>query len=381
MKKIFSLVLATLAATTMAFAAVQQVSETVGCNTQKTIKATPKTGYHFVQWNDANTENPRTVTVGTENVTYIATFAPNTNTAYTVKHFLQNLDESYPAEPYATDNLTGTTATATAAEAHEYPGYLAQAIVQGTIAGDGSTVVEVKYVRQSYTLTWVTDGDELTGAYTTGSVKFGADITAPNTPTKTGYVFDGWNESVSATMPAGNTTYTATWTPATNTKYTVKHFQQNVENDEYTEVTADAQELEGTTGQLTAAEAKEYEGFDAKAFSQIEIAADGSAVVNIYYDRKKYTVTFLNAEGDLTPLQTIENVKYGAEPVYSGATPTKAEDEDNTYEHLGWNPAIAPITGNTTYVATFTAVPKCKATITIQSADEDMGTVEFVTEP
>ena len=39
-----------------------------------TISATPATDYHFVQWQDGNNDNPRTVTV-TEDATYTATFA------------------------------------------------------------------------------------------------------------------------------------------------------------------------------------------------------------------------------------------------------------------------------------------------------------------
>ena len=41
-----------------------------------TIRATANSGYHFVQWNDGNTQNPRTVTVNA-NATYVATFEAN----------------------------------------------------------------------------------------------------------------------------------------------------------------------------------------------------------------------------------------------------------------------------------------------------------------
>ena len=67
-------------------------------------------------------------------------------------------------------------------------------------------------VAEAYTLTWTTDGDPLTGSYTSGLTKPGTTITAPNTPTKTGYTFSAWTPAVAATMPAANTTYTATWT-------------------------------------------------------------------------------------------------------------------------------------------------------------------------
>ena len=70
-------------------------------------------------------------------------------------------------------------------------------------------------VAEAYKLTWSTDGDDLTGDYTkgyNGYVKPGTTIVAPNTPTKSGYTFAAWTPAVAATMPAANTTYTATWT-------------------------------------------------------------------------------------------------------------------------------------------------------------------------
>ena len=42
--------------------------------TNISLKATAKTGYYFTQWNDGNTDNPRTITV-TDNAEYIAEFA------------------------------------------------------------------------------------------------------------------------------------------------------------------------------------------------------------------------------------------------------------------------------------------------------------------
>ena len=59
MRKIFSLVLALVAATTLAFAA----QETVNCGTTVKIQANPNTHYHFVRWSDNITDNPRYVEV------------------------------------------------------------------------------------------------------------------------------------------------------------------------------------------------------------------------------------------------------------------------------------------------------------------------------
>ena len=45
-----------------------------GYGNQVVITAVPEEGYHFTQWNDGNTQNPRTITV-TGNATYVAQFA------------------------------------------------------------------------------------------------------------------------------------------------------------------------------------------------------------------------------------------------------------------------------------------------------------------
>lgn len=49
-------------------------------NSEATIGAVPNQGYRFVQWNDGNTDNPRTFTV-TEDVTFTAEFAKDNGTA------------------------------------------------------------------------------------------------------------------------------------------------------------------------------------------------------------------------------------------------------------------------------------------------------------
>ena len=63
------------------------------------ISATPNTGYHFVQWNDGNTANPRTVTL-TSDSTFTATFAPDTFTiTYMDGEMELNVDTFYYQQP------------------------------------------------------------------------------------------------------------------------------------------------------------------------------------------------------------------------------------------------------------------------------------------
>ena len=85
--------------------------------------------------------------------------------------------------------------------------------------------------------------------------------------------------------------------------------------------------------------------------------ADVNATKNVRADRKvyaaysrtlrSYTVYWRNADNTL--LETDTNVPYGTVPTYDGATPTYQGDTSS-----GWSPAVSAITGDTTYIATYT---------------------------
>jgi len=76
------------------------------------------------------------------------------------------------------------------------------------------------------------------------------------------------------------------------------------------------------------------------------VGADRSVYAAYTATTRTYTVTWKNA--DNTTLETDTNVPYGTTPTYNGATPTY-QGETST----GWNPAVGPITGDTTYTAIY----------------------------
>ena len=132
----------------------------------------------------------------------------------------------------------------------------------------------------------------------------------------TGYVPETPTQQ-NVTADYDGTEITFWYSPATDTAYTVRHWFQNVEGDEYSQNLASYPDetKTGTTGEDTAAEAKQVEGFTAQAVTQQKIAADGSTVVNVYYDRNTYDVVY-KITGDLFAndnYKTVEDVRYGAD--------------------------------------------------------------------
>lgn len=139
-------------------------------------------------------------------------------------------------------------------------------------------------------------------------------------------------------MPAYDLTLYAKWTPNSGTKYTVKHYQQNLDDNDYTLFDTELDKT-GTTGEQTNAIAKNYEGFTAKQFEQQTIAADGSTVVEIRYDRNTYTVTYTDGVNNETIFENEvhQNVKYGAPvPAYNNGTNPSRKN----YTFAGWDPAV-----------------------------------------
>lgn len=126
-----------------------------------------------------------------------------------------------------------------------------------------------------------------------------------------------------------NVTETVVYSPAV-VNYTVKHYQQNVDNDNY--VLVETELKTGLTNSLISANLeKKYDGFTALNYNtDVKIAADGSTIVEIKYDRNYYMLS-LNLDGG-----------FGVEPIYAryGAaitlgTPTKAG-----YTFTGWDKSV-----------------------------------------
>ena len=278
-------------------------------------------GYTFAGWYIEETK----IEVGyivLNNITLTAKWTVNTDTAYKVIHYQQNIeDDEYSL--FETEKKSGTTGSETEAIEKEYVGFVSKDVEQGRILADGSTEIKVYYDRKIITLSFDSDGgskvEPITG-------KYGTSITTPENPTKQGYSFMGWNSEIPKVIPDADASYKAKWTVNTDTAYKVIHYQQNIDDDEYR--LFETEEKSGTTGSETEAIAKEYVGFVSKDVEQGTILADGSTEIKVYYDRKIITLSFDSDGG--SKIEPITG-KYGTS-ITTPENPTK-----EGYSFIGWN--------------------------------------------
>lgn len=180
----------------------------------------------------------------------------------------------------------------------------------------------------------------------TATIAAGSDLDRTVTsPAVVGYTADQAEVHVDVKNIQKDKIYTVTYNPA-EVEFTVKHYWQNLNDDEYTlHETVSKKGL--TKSPVGAGLAKTYEGFTALLYdTTTEIAADGSTVVEIKYDRNYFLLGLDLAGG------------WGAEPIYARyGTPVKVTDPTKPgYTFGGWNPALpGTITGDSTHVAQWNA--------------------------
>ena len=131
------------------------------------------------------------------------------------------------------------------------------------------------------------------------TVTFDDEYTVP-TPSRVGYTFVGWyynytKYSGGTWQVANDVTLIASWSANTNTAYVVNHYQQNIENDDYTLYYT--QNLTGTSDASITPSVRSYTGFTSPSAQTTTVLPDGSRVINYYYTRNYYTITVVGNGG------------------------------------------------------------------------------------
>lgn len=265
-----------------------------GSTYQSVIKSPVVVGY---------TAEQTEITVGGENIQADQNFTVKYTPAvvkFSVKHLLQNVsnDEyTQDGDPEIRNGNTGDEVGETLEK--QYPGFYSlkyDATVK--IAGDESTVVEVKYDRYYYLINF-----NLDGGYGVEPIyaRYGAPVNVGN-PQKPGYTFTGWSGEIPKTMPVieNPLSFTANWEKGT-AGFTVVFWYENA-NDVGYSVAGTFTPVDVAPGTQKSSgdyQNQSFEGRDDKHFTYntdkvetVTVKGDGSTVLNVYYTRNTYTLTF-----------------------------------------------------------------------------------------
>ena len=220
----------------------------------------------------------------------------------------ENYDKKYTAE---------TRAALAEALANDVSGkkYSEQNVVDAATKAINDAIAALELM--TYTATFYVDG----AVHATVQAKVGEQIAKPNDPTKTGYVFTGWNPEVGV-MGTEDVSFNAQFT-AGAVSYKVETYVMGLDGQYGV---AETKTVPATTGEAVSVTPETREGFtvaDNSALSGV-VAADSSLVLKVYYSRNQYKLTVDGVE---------TMVYYGA--AISVAEPTKAHETFN-----GWDPAL-----------------------------------------
>ena len=226
---------------------------------------------------------------------------------------------------------------------------------------EGSTSVNVyAIIKEGYWVTFDSDGGS---AIDSQFVFDKISLNDQTTPTKPGYTFDGWYNGTdkvengsAVTTPM---TLKAHW-KATKVSYTVIHWWENADDDEYS--FHESENKTGLTGTEANAKAKSYEGFTAQPVTKKTIRGDGSTIVSVYYKRNVYEVKFYSYStpgfgwwDPGKPSKEYEDLKitakYGQDiskkwPTYKGSSTWRTNDGSGAYQV---NIGTMPLGGATFY--------------------------------
>ena len=204
----------TIAFDTNGGSAIDPITQDYG--TEIVAPANPtKSGYIFKGWDKKipstmPAENMTITAQWTEVIpnTYIVTYTDGVDN---VELFADQINANI-TEGTATPAFNGTPAR----EGYTFAGWSPS--VAGTVTANATYTAT--WTINQYTITFDTDGGSAIDPITQN---YGTAIVAPANPTKSGYIFTGWNKTIPSTMPAENMTITAQWTEVIPNTYTVTY--------------------------------------------------------------------------------------------------------------------------------------------------------------
>jgi len=255
-----------------------------------------------------------------ENVTINVVYEPALVDFFIHHHKQDIYDDNYSVTPDKVTQSKAPTGTLVgdglAFSEDEWQGFKPLAYERLEVAADSSTTIEIRYDRKYYLIDF-----EMNGGYGAEPVytRFEATV-GTDTPIRHGYIFDGWElvsyggktptaeqkamydiNGKTISVPAANLTYSARWIIG-ETKYTMVFWCENADDSEYSywghldglyAMSGDRVNGRDLISQVEGIDDEAYFEFNAqKSDKNVLVEGDGTTVVNVYYTRKLYTITF-----------------------------------------------------------------------------------------
>ena len=270
-------------------------------------------GYTFAGW---NMDIPATMPA--ENLTLVSQWNEN-DADYTAYNAAVVAAQAKQGEENYDKKYTEATRKALAdALAEDVSGkkYSEQGVVDAATKAINDAVAGLELM--TYTATFYVDG----AVHATVQAKVGEQIAKPENPTKTGYVFTGWDPEVGV-MGLEDVSFNAKFS-AGEVSYKVETYVMGLDG-EYG--AAETKNVPATTGEEVTLTPDAREGFtvaDNSVLSGI-VAADSSLTLKVYYSRNQYKLTVDGAESD---------VYFGAALEIADPAPREG------YTFAGWSPVV-----------------------------------------
>lgn len=318
------------------------------------ISATANTGYHFTQWQDGNTDNPRTITVN-DNVTYTASFAPN---SYTITAVAANSTMGTVTGSGEYDYATTATLTAVPETGYrftEWDDHNTQNPRQVSVTGNAIYIASFEQI--TYTVTATANNAQFGTVSGSGVYNYGAAVTLTATA-EDGYHFVQWSDGTTANPYQFNIYENKTVTAIFEEDGVVINYYTvtvSAANPTTGSVTGGGVYEENTTATIEAVPANGYEFVEwndhvttnPRSFT---VTSDVEYVATFQAINYELTVVANPAEG---------GVVTGGGSYQYGATATLTATANLGYAFTGWNDGIltasrqVTVAGNATYTANF----------------------------
>ena len=373
---------------------VQSASPTMGSvtgsgtfpsGTTTTISAIANTGYHFVQWQDGNEENPRTITVN-GNATYIAIFEANPPTQYTVTATSNNTAwGTVTGSGIYNEGMTAIL-IATANDGYRFVSWNDGNIDNPrvvTVNGDASYIAIFEEIPPTqYTVT-VSSNNPAWGTVTGGGTYVeGTDVTI-TANAAVGCRFVRWNDmdtnAIRTITVTANVAYVAFFDTIIIPRYTVSVTSNN---DAWGTVTGGGEYEEGTEVTFTATANTGYH------FVQWNDGNENATRTITVTSNVSYTATFAQNGSEITfyTVTVLSNNETmgtvtGGGSYAAGSQVELAAIPAQGYHFVQWNDGndnatrTVTVTGDITYTAYFEANPVVTYNVTALSNNDAWGTV------